>query len=129
MKKAARELRKFGMVMTVPLALLAGLAFWKGKAAWPYLAGLGGLFLLVGLILPRALAPIEWAWMKLSKALGIVMTYMLLTLAFYLVLTPIGLLMRLLGKRPMELSFADPDPSNWTAVEKKGIYDRSDKPY
>jgi hypothetical protein len=128
-KATKQELRKFGLVMTAPLAALAALGFWRDKPAWPYLAGLSAFFLLFGLLLPRALAPIEWAWMKLARAMGTVMTYVVLALAFYLVLTPVGLLLRVLGKRPVELGF-DPQASTyWSEVEKDGIYDRADKPY
>jgi len=128
-RKTNRELRKFGLVMAVPLALLAGLTYWKDKPAWPALAVLALFFLLCGLALPRALTPIEWVWMKFAKVLGTVMTYVVLTLAFYMVLTPMGLLMRLIGKRPVELGFDNSIPSYWAPVEKHGVYDRADKPY
>ena len=115
--------------MAVPLALLAGLGHWRHKAAWPYLAGAAGFFLLAGLIVPKALAPIEWAWMRLAKGLSFVVTHLIVGLAFFLVITPIGLVMRAIGKRPLALA-SDPKASSyWEAVEPGSIYTRHDKPY
>jgi hypothetical protein len=115
--------------MAVPLAVLAALGFWRGKPAWPYLAGLCVFFVLFGLAFPRLLAPIERAWMKLARAMGTAMTYVVLALAFYLVLTPLGLLLRILGKRPVTLGFDPGATTYWSEVEKDGIYGRADKPY
>ena len=127
--KTNHALRKFALVMAVPLGLLAGLGYWRHKAAWPYLAGAAGFFLVVGLVFPKALAPVEWAWMKLAQGLSFVMTHLIVGLAFFLVITPIGLILRVIGKRPLALA---PDPkatTYWEAVEADSIYTRSDKPY
>lgn len=128
-KKSIRELRKFGITMAVPLALLSGLFWWRDSAAWPYLLGLAWLFLLMALIAPQMLSPIEWVWMKFAHYLGIAMTYVVLTLTFYLVVTPMGLLMRLLGKDPMERKFERNRKSYWIPVQPDGPHTRPDKPY
>ncbi|MCE5270112.1 SxtJ family membrane protein, partial [bacterium] len=58
-------------------------------------------------------------WMKLAHALGWFNTRLLLILVFYLVLTPVGLLMRLFGKRPLSLGWDKDAPSYWIEREKK----------
>jgi hypothetical protein len=122
-------LRKFGITMCAALAVLGGLMLWRDRASWPYLFGVSAFFLLFGVLLPRALAPIEWAWMKLAHYLGIVMTHVLLTLTFYLMITPLGLLMRLFRKDPLELRFDRSAKSYWAPVEPDGPCSRPDKPY
>jgi hypothetical protein len=101
MTQAARtpaELRRFGFVMAGAFAVVAGLLYWKDSPAWPYVATLAAAFALAGLAFPRALGGVERAWMALAERMSVVSTVVLLTLAFLLVATPLGLLMRLTGR-------------------------------
>jgi len=131
--KSAKELRKFGFVMTVPLALLAGALLWrKGLDAPAALYVVGGaalFFLIAGLIFPRGLGPIEWAWMKLALVLSWVMTRVILTLTFFLAMLPIGLVMRLLRHDPLRLR-RDPNATTyWMPVEPDGPATRPEQPF
>lgn len=128
-QKTTKELRKFGFVMAVPLALIGGYLWWKGRGAYPYVLGVSGFFLLSGLLVPRLLGPIEWAWMKFAEVLGAVMTRVILTVAFFVVITPFGLLLRLLGKDLLGLRLDRGAPSYWVSVEADGPCSRPDKPY
>jgi hypothetical protein len=124
-----RTLRKFGITMCVALAIFGGLALWRDKASSLYLFGASAFFLVCAVILPRALVPIEWAWMKFGHYMGLVMTTVLLTLTFYLMITPLGLLMRLFGKDLLERKFDKNAKSYWYPVETDGPCSRPDKPY
>ena len=106
-----------------------GLALWRDKASSPYLFGVSAFFLVCAAILPRVLVPIEWVWMKLAQYVGLVMTRVLLTLTFYLMITPLGLLMRLFDKDLLELKFDKNAKSYWVPVETDGPCSRPDKPY
>ena len=96
--KTTKELRKFGFTMAIAFGIIGGILFWRQKALWIYLAGLAGFFLAGGLVFPKLLAPIEKLWMKLALVLSAIMTRVILTLTYYLMITPIGLMMRLTGK-------------------------------
>lgn len=61
-------------------------------------------------------------WMIFAKALGFVNTRILLTLFFYLVITPIGLLLRLFGKNPLNLRL-DPEAKTYWSPKAKEPYD------
>ncbi len=128
-KKTNKELRNFGLTLAIGFAILGSILFWKEKPAGPYLLYVAAAFLVSGLILPRILSPIEWLWMKFAHALGFVMTNVLLTLTFYLMITPIGLLMKILGKDPLYMKFDEEAQSYWTEVEPDGPTSRADKPY
>lgn len=128
-KKSLKELRKFGITMAVAFGIIGALFLWRDKSVWPYLFGLSGFFVVFGLILPRVLQPIEWAWMKMAQAIGSVMTRIILTLTFFLVITPLGLIRRLFNKDPLEIKFRRPVESYWVAVEKDGPTSRPEKPY
>ncbi|OPL17782.1 MAG: hypothetical protein AVO35_08980 [Candidatus Aegiribacteria sp. MLS_C] len=129
MKKDPRELRKFGVVMAAGLSAVSILLLIRGTGAWRFTAAAGGLFLLLGLTLPRVLAPLERAWMKFAHALGFMMTSILLTVVFFTGVTITGLLMRLLGKRPLNLNISREADSYWAAVDPEGPCDRPEKPY
>ena len=127
--KTDAELRKFGFVMAVPLALLAALTWWRGTWAWPYLGGAAIVFAGLGLAAPRSLAIVERAWMRLAAVLAAVMTRVVLVITFFLVFTPFGLVMRALGRRPLAVT-ADPNAASyWDPVEKDSSYTRADRPY
>ena len=63
-------------------------------------------------------APAAWmrffrAWMKLAEGMSWVMTRVILAAFFYLVLTPVGLCMRLFGKDLLDRKFHDGRASYW----------------
>ena len=123
------RLRKFALVMSVALGLLGAFLWWRARPAWPYVAGAGGVFLLLGLVAPKLLAPIERAWMALANVLQAIVTRILVTLTFFLAITPIGLTMRLLGKDPLDKA---PDPeatTYWVVVDPRGPGSRPNKPF
>jgi hypothetical protein len=127
--KSTRELRKFGLVMTGAFSVLGGLLVWRGRSAGPYVLSLAGFFLIAGLLFPRLLGPIERAWMAFGRRMSVVMTFVVLTLSFYLVITPFGLLLRLLGKELLDLKFNSGLKSYWVPVEPDGPSSRPDRPY
>ncbi len=128
-KKTKRELRKFGLTMAVAFAVFGGLFLWRAKPVWPYFFGIAGFFLIFGLLFPNLLTPIEWAWMKMAHLLGQVMTRLILTLTFYLVITPLGLIMKLSGKDPLHRQFDRSASTYWVPVDPDGPTSRPDKPY
>lgn len=95
-----KSIRSFAFVMAGAFFLLAVLVFFFGqvreRSFW--LAGISALFLLMLWLFPALLKPLYAFWMLLSFVLGWLMSRLLLTLVFFLVLTPIGLAMRLYGK-------------------------------
>jgi len=123
------RLRKFGITMAVVLSIIGLFLLWYDRTAWIYLFGIAALFLLSALTSPRILIPIEWLWMKLGRYLGYVSTGLILTITFFLVITPIGLLGRLFGRDPLHLKFDKQSDSYWTPVDPKGPVSRPEKPY
>ena len=87
--------RGFSRAVGLALLLLGGILLWRHRAAGPWLAGAGALLALAGLLAPRALRPVHRAWMGLAFVLGWFTSRLVLTLLFFLVLTPIALVRRL----------------------------------
>jgi hypothetical protein len=113
-KSTRRELRKFGLTMAVALAVIGGFVMWRQKSYYRVLFVASALFLLPGLLLPALLKPFQKVWMTLALLIGWVMTHLILTILFYLVLTPTALIMRVLGKDILNLRFEkDSAKSYW----------------
>ncbi len=96
-KSSKKELKDFGLMVGGVLLALGGFALWRGKPVYPYLLAAGGLLFVFGLIAPSLLKPVQKAWMTLAVLMGWGMTRVLLTLLFYLAVTPLSLIARLCG--------------------------------
>ena len=101
-----KALRSFGISVGIVCLLISLLVAWRGNwvIGWlpSVLAGIGGALVFGALLVPIVLKPLHIAWMTLALVLGYVMTRVLLTAVFYLVVTPTGLVMRVLGKDPLQ---------------------------
>jgi hypothetical protein len=97
-----RELRAFAWTVGLALLALAALLRWRGRGvASAVLAGLAAALVLAGVAAPSRLAPVERAWMALARAISRVTNPLVLGVVWFAVLTPIGLVMRALGRRPL----------------------------
>jgi hypothetical protein len=108
-----RRLRSFGLTVGAAFLILAGFLLWKGKPTGPYFGGLGALLALTGWLAPTLLRPIERVWMIGARAMGWVMTRVILSLVFVLIFAPAGLVLRLLRKDPLQLRFDAQASSYW----------------
>lgn len=99
----AADGRKFAFPVGIAFLLLAGLLFWRDKETlWRIVAGLGGGLLLAGVLVPSSLGPVYRAWMKMALVISRVTTPIFMGIVYFLVMTPTGMIMRVLGKKPIE---------------------------
>ena len=111
--RSPAALRRFGVTVGGAFLLLgAGLVWRQHSAGWLLLV-FCALLLLAALGAPAVLKSFHRLWMTLALALGWVMTSVILTVVFYFVVTPIGLLQRLFAKPAMDLSFRSGAQSYW----------------
>lgn len=112
-----KALRSFGLLVGGVLAAIAFVILWRSDwhagHAVQVLAGISSVLVLAGLILPAMLKPFYLVWMALAFTLGFVMTRVLLTLVFFLVVTPIGLVMRAFGRDPLHRRIDRSTASYW----------------
>ena len=119
LKTGERDLRKFGLVVGAVFVALGLLFLWRHPGRSPYFLIPGGALILLGLVLPRALKWIYIGWMSAAFVLGFVMAHVILTLLFFLMITPIGLIARLFGKDFLSLKLDPKAATYWIRRERK----------
>lgn len=97
LKTGPRELRKFGVSIGGVLLLLGLWFLYRHRAQAAWFLGVGSALLGLGLAAPKGLKQVYIAWMTLGFMLGFVVSNLLLTLFFYLIMTPIALAARAFG--------------------------------
>jgi len=116
-KPSPKELRTFGIAFLVACGLVGGLLAWRfGLGAPSYvlwsLAPIGGLLAFVA---PKALKPVYILLSLLAWPIGMVVGTVMLAAVYYLVITPLGLVFRLLGKDPMQRRLDRSAATYWIA--------------
>ena len=120
-KETKEDLRKFGYTVGGVLIVIGGLLFWVGKASFIYFAVPGFLLILCGLIVPQLLKTLNKAWMTLAILMGWVMTRVILTIFFYIVITPVGLVARIARKDFLNLKIDKHQESYWIKRERRSL--------
>jgi hypothetical protein len=116
---SAKSLRKFGLVVGGVFAALGLLYLLRHKARYPYFLIPGATLIVFGLIAPRVLKYVYIAWMSLAFVLGFIVSNVLLTLFFFVVITPIGLIARGFGSDFLSLKWNRNSSSYWISRERK----------
>jgi hypothetical protein len=124
-----KTLRNFGLLFFVVLSVIGGFSSWKGSSNWPWFMGGSGLFLALGLFLPFILKPFYKAWMALAFLLGLIMTRVILTLSFFLIFTPMGFMLRVLGKDLLDEKIDGSSSTYWHKHEVNSDKSRYLKQY
>ena len=124
-----KRLRQFGWLMGGVFLLVS---LWpliiraEGVRTWAL--AIAGFFGGMGLLFPKGLAPVFRLWMKFGEKIGWLNSRILLSILFYLIITPIGWVMTLLGKRPLELGF-DPQAESYRVPKESRPADHVTKAF
>ena len=113
-----KEIRKFGLVALVFFGCLCGLGIWKQKALPIYFFGFLSVLGLGLILIPGPLKPVHTAWLRIAHLLGRIITTLMLSMAYYLVITPAALVKRVLGGRPLPLKPDSNVASYWVPREE-----------
>jgi multisubunit Na+/H+ antiporter MnhG subunit len=94
--------RSFGLSVGTVLVLIAAFLVWRGRLTTAsIIGGIGALLIVLGYLQPSLLNWPSKLWWKLAMALGYVNARIILSIAFLLVLTPISLIWRAIGRDPL----------------------------
>ena len=116
---STKNVRKFGYLFGAIGLVASAYLLYRGKFTWPYFGGAGLLFLAGALFAVPLLRPVYRAWMAFAHVLGWINARVLLGLFFYLVLTPVGLILRISGKDLLDEKIDRGAPSYWIRRERR----------
>jgi hypothetical protein len=126
----AGQIRKFGLIALIFFGLLCVLGLWKHKPIPTYLFGALSLLGLGFILIPSRLKPIYLIWLKLAHLIGRIFSTVILTIAYYLVITPSALIKRLFGGAPLPVKPDKNASSYWvTRTESAQPKERFTKRY
>jgi hypothetical protein len=109
--------RSFGLSVGIASMAFGALLAWRGHDRAGTVVAVTGLVLVCGgLLVPAALRVPNRVWWRFAGLLGWINSRILLTVFFFLVLTPAGCLMRLFGRSPLRSVRAD---TNWSGYDER----------
>lgn len=117
---SGKNLRKFGLFVG-GIFLLIGLymEYRHIDTEWRYVfVGVGVMLMVLGATYPQSLKYVYRFWMGIAFTVGWLVSRVLLAVIYYLVVTPIGLIMKLLGKNPVAMHFDREAESHWVLKDE-----------
>ena len=109
--------RSFGIVFFVVFLLIALYPLTNSEEIIVWSAIISFIFLVLGLLNSKILTPLNKLWFKFGIILGEIISPLIMGIIFFLVVTPIGLLMRIFGKDVLNLKY-NKNQTYW--IEKNG---------
>ena len=109
--------RSFGIVFSVVFLLIALYPLINSQDLRLWSLAISLIFLVLGLLNSKILAPLNKLWFKFGVFLGKIISPLIMGMIFFLVVTPIGYLMRIFGKDVLNLKY-NKNKSYW--IEKNG---------
>ena len=116
--KNQSSIRSFGIVFFI-VFLLVGLSPLLNNneiRIWALIISL--IFLILGLIKSKILVPLNNAWIKFGELLGRIIAPIVMAIVYFIVLTPMSFLVRILGKDLLKIKFSNQLKSYWIKREK-----------
>jgi hypothetical protein len=109
--------RSFGIVFFIVFMIVAIWPLLNENEVRLWALILSFIFLILGIIKSKILTPFNYAWIKFGIILGTIISPLVMGLVFFLVITPTGLIMRLLGKDVLNKKYSN-NLSYWIKRDK-----------
>ena len=109
--------KSFGILFCIVFVLIAvwPLMYEGSLRIWPI--PISFIFLVLGLLNSKLLSPLNLVWVKFGELLGKIIAPIVMIIIYFVIITPIGLFMRLAGKDLLNTKFSK-DNSYWIKREK-----------
>lgn len=126
----SKGLRQFAFTFAVIICILFGFIvpyiFNHSFSIWPWVVG--SVFVVWGILLPVTLRPVYKLWMIFGLLMSKITTPIILGILFYLVLTPVGIVMRCFKADPMARSI-DKESNTYKKLRAESENTNFEKPY
>tara|TARA_B110001450_G_scaffold239452_1_gene247338 strand:- start:502 stop:882 length:381 start_codon:yes stop_codon:yes gene_type:complete len=117
--KSQSSNRSFGLLFFIFFIVFGLWPLTKGEAVNIYLLLISLFFLIFGLINSKILSPFNKAWIKFGEILGLIIAPIIMALVYFIILTPISLIVRMFGKDLLGLKFLKKQDTYWIKRVKK----------
>jgi len=119
-RQLTKQNRKFGYTVAIALLVLSLFnIFIKHRHNWWVGFAIAIVLLIFSLIKPVWLNPLRLIWDKIGHVLGTINTYVLLTIFYFLILSPLGMIMRLFGKDILKIKWLKNKNTYWDTTEQR----------
>ena len=116
MKRSSEK--SFGILFFIVFAIIGLYPLLSFNFVRVWALVIASIFLFLGLTKPSVLKPLNTAWIKLGEILGKIIAPIVMLLVFFIVITPIGLMLRLFGKDILGLKFSEKVKTYWITRDK-----------
>ena len=119
--KSQSSNRSFGLLFFLVFLILG---LWPLKNSLDpnlYLISISAVFLILGLTNSKILSPLNKLWIKFGEILGMIIAPLVMALVYFIVLTPVSLIVRIFGKDLLGLKFLKQKDSYWINRKKKRL--------
>ena len=116
--KSRSSNKSFGLLFFIVFLIIGLWPLKNGESINFYFITASIIFLLLGLINSKLLTPLNKSWIKLGEILGIIIAPIIMALVYFVILTPISIIVRIFGKDLLNLKFLKEKESYWIKRKK-----------
>jgi len=116
--KSQSSNRSFGILFFIVFLILSLWPLKNGNNLNLYFLITSGIFLILGAINSKLLTPLNKAWIKFGEILGLIIAPIVMGLVYFVILTPVSLIVRLFGKDLLGLKFIKENETYWIKRKK-----------
>ena len=117
--KSQSSNKSFGLLFFVVFLILGLWPLKNGESLNVYFIMASVVFLILGLLNSKFLSPLNKSWIKLGEILGIIIAPIVMALVFFVILTPVSIIVRVFGKDLLGLKFLKKKDTYW--IQRKKI--------
>ena len=116
--KSQSSNKSFGLLFFVVFLIIGLWPLKNGDSINIYFIIFSAFFLILGLINSKLLSPLNKSWIKLGEILGIIIAPVVMALVYFVILTPVSLIVRIFGKDLLGLRFLKDKDTYWIKRKK-----------
>ena len=117
--KSQSSNRSFGLLFFIVFLIIGLWPLKNGESFNYYFIIISLIFLILGIINSSLLTPLNKLWVKFGEILGLVIAPIVMAIVYFIILTPISLIVRIFGKDLLGVNFSKKVNSYWIERKKK----------
>ena len=116
--KSQSSNKSFGLLFFVVFLILGLWPLKNGESLNFYFITASVVFLILGLLNSKFLSPLNKSWIKLGEILGFIIAPIVMALVYFVILTPVSIIVRVFGKDLLGLKFLKKKDTYWIKRKK-----------